>query len=129
MIRALIALFVVTVLVSPAGARPWNVVDLGRVAKDEFCMEAAMRTFRSILAEFGAKQVHASDWVTFADRVSGKHDALISCNYAGNRGARATLVVHSAERAVDVHFVTRRISDLFEGYAAQITQAWRDSYN
>lgn len=116
-------------LAMPVAAKPWNVVDLGRMHKDEHCMLAAARTFTSIRAEYGAERLRASEWVTFADAVGGTHDALISCNYAGNRGARATLVIHSKERHVDAHFISRRILIVFEGHAQQVTQEWRDSFN
>lgn len=92
-------------------------------------MLAAARTFKSMRAEYGAARLRATDWVTFADGVADTHDALISCNYAGNRGARATLVVHSTDKHVDAHFITRRISIIFEEHAQQVTQDWRDSFN
>ena len=111
----------------PAAAKPWNVMDLGKLQKDEHCMLAAARTFKSLRAEYGAERLRASDWVTYADRIAGQHDALISCNYAGFSSARATLVVHSAARHVDAHFIARRISLIFEGHAKQVTQDWRDS--
>ena len=116
-------------MVTPASAKPWNVIDLGRLLKDEHCMLAAARTFKTMLAEYGANRLRASDWITFADGVGEHHDALITCGYSGMAGARATLVVHSRDRHIDAHFITRRISVVFEGHAQQITQEWRDSIN
>ncbi len=92
-------------------------------------MLAAARTFKTMLAEYGANRLRGSDWITYADGIGEHHDALISCGYSGLTGARATLVVHSADRHVDAHFIARRISIVFEGHAQLITQEWRDSIN
>lgn len=127
MYQILIASLVALLLGTPAHARPWTVLDLGHAVKDEFCMQAARRTFQSVRAEFGAKRLRASNWVNFADQVAGKHDAMITCNYAGS-GSRATLVVHSVSRPIDVHFIAQRIVILFDEYNAGITKTWRESF-
>ena len=129
LVRLFLTGLLCVLLVIPAHAKPWNVVDLGRLHKEEHCMLVAARTFKSLRAEYGAGRLRASDWVTFADDVAGNHDAMISCGYSGLTGARATLVVHSNAKHVDAHFITRRISILFEEHAQKVTQAWRDSYN
>lgn len=129
MFRTLIASLIVLLLAlgSKAQAKPWTVVDLGHAVKDEFCMNAARRTLRSVLAEFGAKQIRANSWVHFADQIAGRHDAMITCNYAGT-GARATLVIHSESRPIDVRFIAQRITTLFDQYNEHITQEWRKTF-
>lgn len=129
LIRALILMLATLSLVSPATAKPWNVIDLGGLRTDQICMRSAELTFRSVLAEFGATRLRATSWVTYADGVAEDHDALISCNYAGLSGARATLVVHSTGRPIDAHLLSRRITAIFEEHAAKVTQVWRESLN
>lgn len=128
LIRSLLVLAAILVSL-PTTAKPWNIIDLGKLLKDEHCMLAAARTFKSVRAEYGASRLRASDWVTFADRIADRHDALISCGYAGFSGARATLVIHSPDRHVDARFIARRIVLLFDDHAALVTQEWRDSLN
>ncbi|MEM7211356.1 MAG: hypothetical protein AAF479_05570 [Pseudomonadota bacterium] len=129
LIRAVIPLLVSTLLALPVNAKPWNVVDLGGLRTDQICMRSAELTFRSVLAEFGAARLRATSWVNYADGVAENHDALISCNYAGLSGARATLVLHSTGRPIDAHLLARRITAIFEEHAAEVTKIWRESLN
>ena len=113
----------------PAGAADWTVTDLGRLYKDHHCMKASERTFRNLMGEARIEYLYASDWVTYADGINGRHDALITCTFGDNRGTRATLVIHSDARGMDLLMLQRRILALFERNAHQITRAWKDSYN
>lgn len=116
-------------LAAPAAAKPWNVIDLGGLRTDDICMRSAELTFRSVLAEYGVEALRASSWVTYADGVAENHDAIISCNYAGLSGARATLVIHSSGRPIDAHLLSRRITAIFRDHAEKVTQVWRESLN
>lgn len=112
-----------------AGAPNWSVLDLGRLYKNNHCMEAALASFESLLAEVSIGQLRRSDWVTYADGIGdGGHDAVIVCTYGDNRGTRATLIIHSQKNPISARIVTRRIAQIFEGESARITKAWKDSY-
>lgn len=128
MIRSVI-LVCLAMLAAPAAAKPWNVIDLGGLRTDDICMRSAELTFRSVLAEYGVEALRASSWVTYADGVAENHDAIISCNYAGLSGARATLVIHSSGRPIDAHLLSRRITAIFRDHAEKVTQVWRESLN
>lgn len=112
---------------SPAPANPWTIVDLGRLYKSHHCLEAARKTFSSILVEAGGDRVWASDWVAYATGLRGRHDALISCTYGDNRGTRATLVLHTDARHDTL--LVRRIVQVFNGHAETITEAWKRSFD
>lgn len=129
MIRMLLLTLIASALSIPAAqARPWNILDLGRFYKEEHCMVAAQMTFRSLLGEREIATTRQSNWVAYANGIEGVHDAIITCTFGDNRGTRATLVMHSRDKPVDAHFLTRRISTLFEANRQKVTQAWKDSY-
>ena len=120
---------ILCLLTTPAHAVKWTVTDLGRLQKSQHCMEAASRTFQSLMGEARIARLSASGWVTFADGINGSHDALIICGEIGFSGARATLVMHGQDASVEGLMLHRRITGIFENQASRVTQAWRDSLN
>lgn len=112
----------------PVMASPWDVVDLGRLYKEHHCMQAARKTFESMLGEVRIRRVHASSWVTYADGINGQHDAIITCTYGDNRGTRATLIMHSKRDRISDQLLTRRLVTVFDGHAEAVTRAWRKSF-
>ena len=128
MLRILVVLLVL-IPALPGHAAQWNVLDLGRLYKDQHCLAAAKSTFRNMLGEVRIDRLHASDWVAYADGINGAHDALITCTFGDNRGTRATLVMHSEAAPINAHLLMRRIETVFVGQAAAITKAWKDSFN
>ncbi len=127
--RSLICILTLVLLSVEARAADWSVRDLGRVYKEQHCMEAAARTFRAMLGEVRIARLHRNEWVTYADEINGDHDALITCTYGDNRGTRATLVMHSESKPIDAHRLARRIAAVFNAQAKRITKAWKDSFN
>lgn len=133
MLRTLILAGLITTAPGLRGAEAtqdvaWEVEDLGSLFRAAHCMEAAATTFRSLLGEARIGHIYASDWVTHANGINGKHDAVITCGH-GKGGTRATLVMHSTGSRASAHFMARRIAQIFDRRARQITQAWRDSFD
>ena len=126
MVRLLAVLLILWA--TPGHSSPWTVTDLGRLYKEHHCMQAARRTFEIALAEFRVDRIRASDWVTYADSINGRHDALITCTYGDNRGTRATLVIHTPPQSAQDRYLVRRLRSIFDEQSALITQAWKDSF-
>ncbi len=116
-------------LFSTANAAQWAVADLGRVNRNQHCVDAARMTFRDLLGEARIQSIRTSSWVVYADGINVHHDAIITCTFGDNRGTRATLVINSDARPIDAHLLKRRIVQIFDGNAKRITQAWIDSFN
>lgn len=113
----------------PVHAADWTVQDLGRLHKNDHCMQAAARTFQAMLGEARIERLHHRAWVSYADGINGNHDALITCTHGEARGTRATLVIHTQARRLDAHLLARRIDAIFQIQAKRVTRAWRDSFN
>ena len=124
-----IVILLVCLACSSVSAAEWSVADLGRLQKETHCMQASSQTFRSLLGEARVERLYATDWATYADGISGDHDALITCTRSGTHGARATLVIHARSRTAKGMFLRNRIVEIFDQQARAITQAWRDSFN
>ena len=109
-------------------AANWTVADLGRVDRNNHCLQAASDTFHHLLAEAGIAAIRRNDWVVYADNINARHDALITCTFGDNRGTRATLLIHTKVQSVRATMLRRRIEQIFTANARRIRKEWVESF-